>query len=153
MRIVFAALVCALIATPSFAADANSPIGIILGLYAHMEKDQNFNPPDSVLTPRLAALIKGDEQDAKGEVGRLDVNFWVNGQDSQLGKVTAKAKTDDFRKDRQIVTATMMDFGKPQTVVFYFEKIGGKWLIDDVRWTGKDGWVLSLVVKYGDDGN
>ncbi|HEY2071197.1 MAG TPA: DUF3828 domain-containing protein [Rhizomicrobium sp.] len=153
MRLFFAALLCAFIATPALAADASSPKAIILDVYAHIQKNVEFDPPNSLLTPRLAGLIAGDTADAKGEVGRLDVDFWINGQDGKITKVAAKARPDDLRADRQVVTVTMDNFGKPQTAIFYFEKQGGKWLIDDVRWTGKDGWVLSLAAKYGDGGN
>jgi hypothetical protein len=138
-------------ATPAFAV-ANDPKAIIQDVYTHLRANNDYDPPTSLLTPRLAKLIADDTADAKGEEGRLGVNMWINGQDSQLGPTTVTSKPDDFRKDRQTVTAKVMDFGKPTTVVFYFEQIGGKWLIDDLRWTGKDGWTLSLVLKWGDYG-
>jgi hypothetical protein len=146
-------VLCAFVifATPAFAV-ANDPKAIVLDVYSRLRANEDYNPPTSLLTPRLAQLIAGDTADAKGDEGRLDVDMWRNAQDFQLGPVTATSKTDEFRKDRQIVTAKVTDFGKVETVVYYFEQINGKWLIDDLRWTGKDGWTLSLVLKYGDYG-
>lgn len=149
---ILAALVFVVFSTPAFAV-ANDPKAIVLDIYALIKANNEYDPPNTVFTPRLAKLLADDTADAKGEVGRLDVSVWLNAQDSQLGPVTVtEAKTDDFRKDRQTVVAKVTDFGKVQTVVFYFEKIGGKWLVDDIRWTGKDGWVLSLLLKYSDYG-
>jgi hypothetical protein len=148
---VLAVLAFVIFATPAFAV-ANDPKAIILDVYSHLRANAEYDPPPSLLTPRLAKLIADDTADAKGDEGRLDVDMWVNAQDLQLGPVTVTSKADEFRKDRQIVTAKVTDFGKVETVVYYFEQIGGKWLIDDIRWTGTNGWTLSLVLKYGDYG-
>lgn len=154
--IVMSALILALVA-PAYAAPANDPAAIIKSLYANIlaseKANTNYEPPNSVFTPRIQKLIKDDETDAKGEVGRLDTNIWVNAQDTvAIDKLIVTAKPDDFRKDRQTVTAKIINKDNPETTVFYFEKVDGKWLIDDVRWTGKNGWVLSLILKWSDYG-
>ena len=41
--------------------------------------------------------------------------------------------------------------GEAKELRFYFEKKAGRWLIDDVRIIGPNGWTLSTVLKYGDD--
>jgi hypothetical protein len=148
---ILAVLAFVIFATPAFAV-ANDPKAVVLDVYANLKKMDSYEPPKTIYTPRLAKLIADDTADANGEVGRLDVDMWVNGQDFQIGPVTVTSKADEYRKDRQIVTAKVTDFGKVETVVYYFEQVGGKWLIDDLRWTGKDGWTLSLVLKYGDYG-
>lgn len=140
-----------LFATPAFAV-ANDPKAIVLDVYNHIRTNDAYDPPKTIYTPRLAKLLADDVTDAKGDEGRLDVDMWFNGQDFKLGAVTVTSKFDELRKDRQIVTAKVMNFGKPETVALYFEQIGGQWLLDDLRWTGKDGWTLSLVLKYGDYG-
>ncbi|HSM97275.1 MAG TPA: hypothetical protein VLT91_14625, partial [Rhizomicrobium sp.] len=82
-----------------------------------------------------------------------DTSIWVNAQDTvAIDKLIVTAKPDDFRKDRQTVTAQIVNKDYPETAVFYFEKQNDKWLIDDVRWTGKNGWVLSLILKWSDYG-
>lgn len=154
MRIYIAvsALILALTA-PAFAAPANDPSAIIKDIYARIKASESYDPPNSVFTPRVQKLIKDDETDAKGEVGRLDTSIWVNAQDTvAIDKLIVTAKPDDFRKDRQTVTAQIVNKDYPETAVFYFEKQNSKWLIDDVRWTGKNGWVLSLILKWSDYG-
>jgi hypothetical protein len=121
---ILAVLAFVIFATPAFAM-ANDPKAIIQDVYTHLRANNDYDPPTSLLTPRLAKLIADDTADAKGEEGRLGVNMWINGQDSQLGPATVTSKPDDFRKDRQTVTAKVMDFGRPTIVVFYFEQIGG----------------------------
>lgn len=151
---ILAVLALVIFATPAFAV-ANDPKAIILDIYAHIRSakgDATYDPPTSIYTPRLAKLIADDVTDAKGDEGRLDIDMWSNGQDFQIGPVSVTSKADEFRKDRQILTAKVTDFGKVETVVYYFEQIGGKWLLDDLRWTGNNGWTLSLVLKYGDYG-
>lgn len=138
---------------PSFALAANDPAAIVKDIYAHIKASESYDPPNSVFTPRIQKLIKDDQTDAKGEVGRLDTSIWVNAQDTvAIDKLIVTAKLDDFRKDRQTVTAKIVNKDYPETAVFYFEKQNGKWLIDDVRWTGKNGWVLSLILKWSDYG-
>ena len=140
-------------AAQAFAAQPDDPAAIVKNIYTHIKSSDSYNPPNSVFTPRIQKLIKDDETDAKGEVGRLDTNIWVNAQDTvAIDKLIVTAKPDDFRKDRQTVTAKIVNKDSPETAVFYFEKQNGKWLIDDVRWTGKNGWVLSLILKWSDYG-
>ncbi len=156
MQIPFAAAIAAVfLATGARAATAISdPATFVRGVYASFQKDpDNYTEPDDVYTPRLAALFAADRADGEkgGGVGRLDWDAWVNGQAVNLKDVTVSARKDEFRSDRVIVTATMTNFGKPARVYFYFERMNGRWLIDDIRWPGPDGWTLSLVLKYGSD--
>ena len=129
-----------------------SPAAIVRDIYAHIKASDAYEPPKTIYTPRLAKLLADDTADAKGEVGRLDGSIWLNAQDFKLGGVTTSARTDEFRKERQIVTAKVINFGAPETALFFFERQNGRWLLDDVRWTGKHGWTLSLLLKYGDAG-
>lgn len=153
MRSFLAGIAVAAFLSTTAVAAPNDPASIIKDIYTHIKASDRYDPPDSVFTPRIQKLIKDDETDAKGEVGRLDINIWVNAQDTvAIDKLIVTAKTDDFRKDRQTVIAQIVNKDYPETAVFYFEKQNGKWLIDDVRWTGKNGWVLSLTLKWSDYG-
>ena len=153
MRTLLAGLVIVAFLSSAAAAAPNDPASIIKDIYAHIKASDSYDPPNTVFTPRIQKLIRDDETDAKGEVGRLDTSIWVNAQDTvAIDKLIVTAKTDDFRKDRQTVTAKIVNKDYPETAVYYFEKQNGKWLIDDVRWTGKNGWVLSLILKWSDYG-
>lgn len=153
------------LAVPAFAAAApaaapaagsDPAMTIIKTIYAHIKSNGDWRPKDGeVLTPRLAGLIAADAADAKGEVGRIDSDYWTNAQDTvDVSKIKVVGHVDDFRSDRETVLLTILGKDSPGTVAFYFQKQNGKWLIDDVRWQGKNGYTLSLLLQYsyyGDD--
>src|SRR5438093_10234677 len=47
----------------------------------------SYKPPDGIYTDRLGKLLRDDERKAKGEVGCLDFDFWINGQDWKIANV------------------------------------------------------------------
>ena len=137
MRAILIVPIAALIPTLALAGPKD-PAGIIRDIYKTIGAHESYEPPRDIYTPRLAKLFADDAADAKGEVGRLDGSIWFNAQDFKYGGVSVSGRSDEFRKDRQIVTAKVINFGKPETAVFYFERQNGRWLIDDLQWTGKD---------------
>ncbi len=54
--------------------------------------------PDDIYTPRLDALFKLMQKDAGDEVGRLDFDFWMNGQDGTVSGVTV-SKVDGRQRE------------------------------------------------------
>ncbi|MGZ5961582.1 MAG: hypothetical protein ACXWLE_10920 [Rhizomicrobium sp.] len=108
--------------------------------------------PDDVYTPRLSALFDLDTKEAGGEVGRIDFDFWMNGQDGTISGVTVSKIDVENGKGREIVVAKFKNEKTPNEIHFYFEKTPKGWKIDDVRSMAGDSWVLSLVLKYGWDG-
>src|SRR5438552_1201353 len=63
------------------------PATFVAGVYKRLATDRNYSPPHDVYTPRLNALWADMERDAKGEVGRVDFEFWTNAQDWELKNV------------------------------------------------------------------
>ena len=149
----FAVLSCiaALSAVPAFAATTiNDPVAFVKSVYAttvgkHPE-------PDDIYTPRLDALFKIDTKEAGGEVGRWDMDFWMNGQDGTISDVHVSKKDVDDATGREIVIAKFKNEKTPNEIHFYFEKTPKGWKLDDVRSTIGDPWVLSIQLKYGYDG-
>jgi hypothetical protein len=105
--------------------------------------------PDDIYTPRLDALFKLDTKEAGGEVGRIDFDFWMNGQDGTIGGVTVSKADVDNAPGRIIVIAKFKNEKTPNEIHFYFEKTAAGWKLDDVRSMVGDLWVLSLILKYG----
>lgn len=105
-------------------------------------------------SPRLRALFAEEEKYAGGEVGRLEFDFTTGAQDDDTSDVKVSRRDTDGAA-RRAVTANFANMGKPVEVVYYFEKIGDAWFLDDVAspgYGGRDGtppWTLSLVLKYG----
>ena len=125
------------------------PAAFVRSVYARLAKGGDYIPPEDVYSPRLNTLFAGEQRDAKGEVGRIDFLFWINGQDGQPSAVKVTASPVEGRPDRQIVVAKFVN-EKPQTIDFYFERVGGAWKLDDaVSLTPGDEWTLSVILKYG----
>lgn len=108
--------------------------------------------PSDIYSPRLDALFDLDTKEAHGEVGRIDFDFWMNGQDGAISGVTISKIDVENAKDREIVVAKFKNEKTPNEIHFYFEKTAKGWKLDDARSMMGDPWVLSLVLKYGWDG-
>ena len=107
-----------------------------------------YDPPDDIYTPRLKALFEEDDRRAHGEVGCIDFSFWVNGQDYEIKKVHVVSSGTAASPDRKLVVATFLNFGDPTEIHFDFQRMGGRWLLDDVHGV-KPGtpWTVSEILK------
>lgn len=148
-----AILIAALLAVSPVAAAAQSltdePEVYVASVYDRLAKDQDFEAPDALYTPRLRAAWKDMETDAGGEVGRVDFFYWTNSQDWALSDVSLSGDPVDQNADRRIVTARFRNMDRREVIVFYWQKIDGRWRLDDVESRGKDAWTLSVILKYG----
>lgn len=119
---------------------------------AREEVPESQNPD---YTPRLRALFADNERYANGEIGRLEFNFWTGAQDDDIGNVAVEAHDVDGAPDRKVVSARFDNIGQPTAINFFFERIDGRWHLDDVSSPGSgtaDGmgpWTLSLILRYG----
>ncbi|MDO9336274.1 MAG: hypothetical protein EON95_10945 [Caulobacteraceae bacterium] len=165
MRRIIAALLFGLIwlAQPAAAATRiDDPKAFIAQVYADLAKGQtetgagdlSIDPPDDIYTPALAKAFADEKREAAGDLGRLDFFFWVNGQDWRLADVEVTERSVWRRPDRKVVAASFRNFDQNSSLLFYFQKVGGRWLIDDVESLdvieGDEGyaWTLSLILKY-----
>ena len=152
------------LAQPALAAPRpTEPQAIVADVYAHLMIEQDrptdalldrYNPPNDLYTPALAKAFAEEKRDAAGDLGRLDFFFWVNGQDWKLADLSISERSVWRRPDRRVVAVAFSNFGQENSLLFYFQKVGGRWLIDDVEsldvTPGDEGdaWVLSLILKY-----
>ena len=166
MRRIIAALIFGAfcLVPPALAAPRPSePQAIVADVYARLMLEQDrptdtladpYNPPGDLYTPALAKAFADEKRDAAGELGRLDFFFWVNGQDWKLADLEITERSVWRRPDRRVVAVAFTNFGQENSLLFYFQKIGGRWLIDDVESLdvveGDEGyaWTLSLILKY-----
>ncbi|MGH6658643.1 MAG: hypothetical protein ACREBK_07900 [Sphingomicrobium sp.] len=108
-------------------------------------------------TPRLRALFAIQQREhGKDEVGRLDMDIFTGSQDGEVSDVAVEARDVDFAEPpRKVVIARFKLERQPREFFFYFEKLGGRWFLDDIATPGdgtKEGmppWTLSTVLKYG----
>ncbi len=85
--------------------------------------------------PKLAALIIKDRKGARGEVGKLDGDPFVDAQDWQIDSVDAAVR--NIGADKASATVAFKNTGKPRTVILDLVKLKGDWRISDITWDGK----------------
>lgn len=152
-----AIFLAAAFAAPAAAAPAKTatriddPAKFVIANYAKIAKSSDYQTPDDVYSPRLAALFALDQKEAGGEVGRLDFDPWTNAQDFKLSSVKVTTSPVESAPDRETVTAKFNNLGTAEEIHFYFERTAAGWKIDDMRSAGKEAWTLSLILKYGWD--
>ena len=107
--------------------------------------DSSYTPPDDIYSPRLAKLFRDERRKAKGEVGCLEILFWVNGQDYAISDLTVTSV--DQGPDRKIVTAKFMNIDRREEIRFDFIRNGRLWLLDEAHSAAATPWTLSEMLK------
>jgi hypothetical protein len=121
-------------------------------VYAALEKEaQEVELP---LSARLDGLFKLDTRETgPDEVGRIDFDYFVNGQDSKITDSVVTSRTVENADSRRIIVVRFKNFGEEMENHYFWERTKAGWVLDDVRCLdGKEGYTLSLVLKYGWDG-
>jgi hypothetical protein len=136
------------------AFDAANPPGSGTGADAPASDETNSERQE--FSPRLRALFLDDEKYADGQVGRLDFNPFSGANDDDIKGAKVTSEDVDGAPDRKIVTARFRNMSANQTITFFWERIGGRWYIDDIAGQAAgepSGWTLSLILKYGRSGS
>jgi hypothetical protein len=143
----------ALAAPVSAAASPQEPKAMVEAVYQRLIADQksaspSYSPPETIYTPKIRSLIAVARRQAKGEVPcGLDFMIWVNGQDYVIKHVTV-SQGPSPSPDRTSVTATFQNQGTPEKIVFDFQRIAGRWLVDDAHSViGDDRWTFSRLLR------
>lgn len=140
-----ACLALALAASSQSATRIDDPVQFVTGVYSRLMADGSYIPPEDIYTTRLSELFRQDKKRAKGEVGCLDFDFWVNGQDWMITNL--KVTKEIPGPDRQIVSARFLNLKTPEEIHFEFQRVAGRWRLDEVRSVKAERWVLSQILK------
>src|SRR5215472_12992437 len=124
MRVVLpalAAFLACIVVLPA-ATRIDDPATFVTDVYkrfiAAQSSHRDYSAPQDIYSARLGKLLRDDVKKAKGEVGCLDFDFWVDGQD---WKITNLAVTSsDKGPDRKTVIAKFRNVGDPQEIHFDF---------------------------------
>ncbi|HLK65164.1 MAG TPA: DUF3828 domain-containing protein [Bryobacteraceae bacterium] len=130
------------------ASRIDDPKSFVTAVYQHYiadSKEHPYAPPDDIYTARLKKLFQADKKKAKGEVGCLDFDFWVNGQDWTITNLTVTSA--DQGQDQKTVIAKFVNLGEPEEIHFDFRRNGNAWLLDDVQSVMANRWSLSEIMK------
>ncbi len=116
--------------------------------YSH-EDDEAVPIGDRINSRRLRALFAAyDAAASPDEVGAIDFDWWVNGQDWSLSDVLLAE--EEGGPHWRTITARFRNLGRPSLVRFRFVEEEGRWFLDDVTsgsGSGPDGWTLSALLR------
>ncbi len=85
--------------------------------------------------PTLAALVIKDRKDARGEVGTLDFDPFVDAQDWEINAVDVAVS--ETVADKASATVSFENAGRHTTVVLDLVKLRAGWRIADITWDRK----------------
>lgn len=133
----FAVVVVGLgLAGPALAQSLADPKAPLEALYAGYMPPNEFPPDQAPLqSARLKGLFEKDQQEADGEIGRIDFDPFVNGQDYDI---TDLVIGDPYLAGgKAVVKVTFKNMGTPQEMGYLLVNEQG-WKIDDVWYAGAD---------------
>jgi hypothetical protein len=155
MRLVLALLLVIALGGAAAAAEADSdPVSLITALYktyTDIGPGEDGTPGlPGVYSKRLQALIDKDEKETpEGEVGRIDWDLVVDGQDWQLSalKIAEVSRSDTAAQ----VRATFKNFDDPRDMLYTLVLEDGHWRINDIAETLKPRWTMSKILRDAPD--
>ena len=130
----FAGLVPALAAAPATFDTPEALIDALYSPYAKADFDWGSFDEASFRSKALNALFDADQKEANGDVGRIDFDPYVDGQDYQLTDLKIGAPT--INGDKATIEVTFKNFDMEEDMVFALVKEDGGWKIDDVNSKG-----------------
>jgi hypothetical protein len=110
------------------------PVAYVRSIYDTYLASREPQDPSAAYSPALQALIEADRKEAGGEVGRLDFDPWINGQDWEIASVDVREEAASG--GGRIVVARFSNMGTRTENRFSFTRAGDKWLIDDIENVG-----------------
>ena len=122
-------------AAPAFAYD--TPADLMKAIYSHYT-DAKFDwdsfDEAKARSKALNALFDKDSKEANGEVGRIDFDPYVDGQDYEVKDLTIGTPT--VKGDTATVEVKFKNFDMEEDMVFTLVKEADGWKIDDVNSKG-----------------
>jgi len=94
--------------------------------------------------PSLAALIIKDRREARGEVGKLGSDPFIDAQDWEIDNVDVAVR--DTGSDKASATVSFKNLGEQQTLVLALVKLKAGWRIADITWD-RNGTLRGLLTK------
>jgi hypothetical protein len=142
MRLLIAVAALVLLGQPAPAQSFTDPRALLEALYAGYLPPNDYPPDETALqSERLNGLFEKDQQEANGEIGRIDFGPYVNGQDYDLKNLVIGEPY--MAGGKAVVKVTFHNFDTPQELGFLLIDEDG-WKIDDV-WGGSADYRYDLL--------
>jgi Protein of unknown function (DUF3828) len=136
-NILMAACICVALAAVGAQAAEPSAKSFAEGIYAaYKGKDARGVSLESdaavrrYFEPKLAALIIKDRKDARGEVGKLGADPFIDAQDWEIDAVDIAIR--EIAPDKASATVSFKSLGEQRTVVLALVKLRMGWRIADI---------------------
>jgi hypothetical protein len=145
--LIAACIAVALGAWPTVAhAEPPDPAKWIRSIYRLYEEAQNAPQlPSRLYGRRLQKLIDADDRRTpKGDLGRLEFDVFINGQDWEFEDIKVAA-------DRAQVRASFINLKRPTEILFDLVRVGNSWRIDEVRSIKAPRWTMSKILRGAKD--
>jgi len=140
------AFLLTLTSTIAFAGEP-SPKDVVAQLYkAHASKHDPFNETQLLsryLDTELVKLYLRDLREAKGEVGRLEVDPLYYAQDTEIKDFSISEPKTSGKET--IVTARFKNIGKSTRVEYIMNRTANSWRVSDIRY--EDGNSLKKILQ------
>jgi Protein of unknown function (DUF3828) len=155
MRIVVLVLLAIALGAASPLGDADSdPVALITAIYQTYTDiapgEDAVADIQGVYSKRLQALVdKDDKETPEGEVGRIDWDLFVDGQDWKLTKLQIALISKEAT--RAEVRATFKNFDEPHDILYSLVLEDEHWRIDDIQETLKPRWTMSKILLDAPD--
>jgi len=146
MRVILAFLLAVALgsASPPKGADRD-PVTLIAAIYRTYQKD-DIPELKGIYSKRLQALIDKDEKETPaGDVGRIDWDVFIDGQDWKLSELKIAPVSRDPTKAQ--IRATFKNFGDRKSVLYDLVLEDGNWRIDEVQEELKPRWIMSKILS------
>ena len=96
-------------------------------------------------TRSLAELLIRDQREAKGGIGRLDFDPFINGQDWDV--TALRIQVDAKGPDRAVAVVNFRNAGTQTVVTHDLIRTRAGWRIDDIHWAGVDASLRRILVR------
>jgi hypothetical protein len=127
----------------------DDPLAMIKTIYKKFEAAAP-EPEQDIYSRRLQRLIDADRKSTPdGDVGALDFDVFVNGNNWELANVRVELLSRDATRAQ--VRSTFESFKKPQEILFSFVREGGHWRIDEIQSLKSIRWTMSKILTGARD--
>jgi hypothetical protein len=136
-------IICTGLGVVGVRAAESSANSFVEGIYAaYKGKNANGISLDSdaavrrYFEPKLAALILRDRKEARGEVGRLGSDPFIDAQDWEID--TVEVAVHEIASDKASATISFTSLGDRRSVVLDLVKLRVGWRIANITWDRKE---------------
>jgi len=134
------------LAVPAFSATYDSPKALLNSIYESYSTDSFPEDGEEIYSARLKRLFAADrERTPEGEVGALDFDPFVNGQDYDLSDLTIEEPV--VAGETASSTVRFVNLGEKNVLVISMVRETDGWKVDDVESIeGEVQWKLSEIL-------